>query len=568
MSATLNTEKPPTSTASSQAQCGNLPDWRKLTLREQVAQTVISHLSMEVHAFGDINRFFAEYPIGAIFAGGEVIEDGTNRLQSVRDAVAQCQAASAIPLLVSADLENGCGDVIPGLTPLPWPMALGATGSADLSRRYGAASAREGSLAGINWALAPMADLNLHPLSSNVGTRAFGDDAGRVLPLLSAFVEGMQDAGMAACAKTFPGDGSDYRDQHLTTTMNQLSKADWDASYGKVFRGLIQRGVATIMTGHITAPHLQSDREKENGRLIPCTISKELTTGLLKDEMGFEGLIVSDAFGMAGILSHRSREDAAIEAFLAGVDMLLWPGVGYIDEVASRIESGRIPFERLADALQRIWRLKREFATKQIPEELEEREIIQVAEDVAKETAESALTLLWQQEGTLPMDSKQHPRILIVAATPFDKAFERFELLVTALTARGFTVDLKRYITPEALELIHTHYDRIVVAVERQFHRPLGPMDLSGEEARNYWSLNSCGWEKLIAVGFGSPYLVPWYFPQALAGINAYGTAPVVQEAVAAALCGELPFPGESPVLIRHRFGIKDLSDWAVPDQH
>jgi len=560
MNTTLAPNPPPPDAVNRSNGKSVLPDWRTLTLREQVAQTVVSHLS-EIHAYGDIKGFFARHPIGAIFAGGEVIEDGTNRFESVRETVAACQTASSLPLLVSADLENGCGDVIPGLTPLPWPMALGAAGDADLARRYGEVSAREGLLAGINWALAPMADLNLHPLSSNVGTRAFGDEASRVLPLLEAFVEGMQAAGMAACAKTFPGDGSDYRDQHLTTTVNQLDRKDWEASYGRVFRGLIERKVATIMTGHICAPHFQSEAERENGRLIPCTISRELTTGLLKEQLGFRGAVVSDAFGMAGILSHRPRMQAAIDAFLAGVDLQLWPGVEYIDEVTRLIEKGQIPRSRLEDALQRIWQLKGRFAGRQPRRAAPEREIIAAAAAVARETAEKGLTLLWEQSDTLPLQSGKTPRLLIVAATPYDKAFERFGILARAFERRGFTVDLRRHVTPETMQDLAPQHDRIIAAVERQFHRPLGAMDLCGEDARNYWSLNSHGWNKLIAVGFGSPYLVPWYFPQALAGLNAYGAAPVVQEAVAAALCGEIPMDGQSPVRTEGRFGIRRLQD-------
>lgn len=554
-----------TKTLSNNTATAQLPDWRTLTLREQVAQTVVLHVTQDILPHGSIPDFFAKYPVGAIFAGGEVIEDGSNRFERVREIVAECQASSALPLLVSADLENGCGDVIPGLTPLPWPMALGASEDPDLAGRYGEASAREGRLAGINWALAPMADLNLHPLSSNVGTRAFGDEASRVCPLLRAFVARMQAAGMAACAKTFPGDGSDYRDQHLTTTANQLSREDWLASYGRVFQELINDGVATIMTAHITAPAFQSDAEIENGRYIPCTISKELTTGLLKEKMGFTGAIVSDAFGMGGILSHRDRERAAVDAFIAGVDLLLWPGVGFIDTVVAEIEAGRIPMARLEDALERIWRLKARFALL-ADASLPEASTIAAAEAVGRETAEASLTLLWNNEQTLPLNPDKDRRILLIGATPFDKAYERFEILQDELQGRGFEVTRRRRVTPEELEVLEPQYDRILVALERQFHRPLGPMDLAGEDARNFWSLSSHGWQKLVAVGFGSPYLVPWYFPQAQAAINAYASVPVVQRATAAALCGELPFPGKSPVLFRDRFGVKNLKDWASPN--
>ncbi|MCC5836041.1 MAG: hypothetical protein JJU20_15040 [Opitutales bacterium] len=543
-------------------QTGKPGSWKELTLREQVAQTVILHVSQDVLPTGDIERFIRKYPVGGIFVGGEVIEDGSNSFESVRKSVEECQKASSVPMLVSADLENGCGDVIPGLTSLPWPMALGAANDSDLARRYGQACAREGRLVGINWALAPMADLNLHPLSSNVGTRAFGDDADRIIPLLQGFVDGLQQEGMAACAKTFPGDGSDYRDQHLTTTMNQLSQDDWFASYGRVFQSLIDEGVATIMTAHISAPSFQSQREvTEDGRLLPCTVSYELTTGLLKERLGFGGLVVSDAFGMGGILSHLPVEDACVEAFKAGVDMLLWPGVEYIDRMVDLIKRGEVPRARLDDALQRIWKVKEVYAfRKETP--LDRKIVTAEAEAVAHETAKSSLTLLWNRSQTLPLDITKEKRLLILAATPNIKAFQRMEVLQNELQARGFEVDLKRNVFPEELKELAKDYDRILVAVERQFHRPLGTMDLFGEDARNYWSCSCSGWDKMIAIGLGSPYLVPWYFPQVKAAINAYSSAPLVQKIVAAGLCGELDFSGVDPVRIEHRFGVKDLSDY------
>lgn len=543
-----------------------LGSWRNLTLREQVAQTVILHVSQDVLPFGDIETFIKRYPVGGIFVGGEVIEDGSNGLDSVKASVDACQNASKIPMLVSADLENGCGDVIPGLTPLPWPMALGAANDPELANRYGRACAREGSLAGINWALAPMADLNLHPLSSNVGTRAFGDDADRVVPLLQAFVDGMQAEGMAACAKTFPGDGSDYRDQHLTTTMNQLSQDDWMMSYGKVFKTLIDKGVATIMTGHICAPGFQSAKElTPDGRYIPCTFSHELTTDLLKEKLGFEGVVVSDAFGMGGVLSHLSLEEACVEAFKAGVDMLLWPGVEYIDRMVALIESGEVPFSRLHDALERIWNAKKLYAVEGIVLR-DSQKVIEEAEAVASDTAKSALTLLWNRCNTLPLSPENEKRLLILAATPNDKAYERMKIMQGELQSRGFSVDIKRNVFPEELKELAVNYDRILVLVERQFHRPLGTMDLFGEDARNFWSCSCAGWDKLVAIGLGSPYLVPWYFPQAKAAINAYSAAPLVQKIVAAGLCGEIDFPGSDPVKIECRFGVKDLSDYKRGD--
>lgn len=528
--------------------------WQELSLREQVSQLLVIHVTHEVGRDKDLDAFFREYPVGGVFAGGEVIEDGTNSFEHVRDTVAACQAACKVPLLVSADLENGCGDVMPGLTPLPWPMALGAAGDPALARKYAEATVKDGQSAGINWSLSPMADLNLHPLNSNVGTRAFGDDADKVIPLLDAYVDGMQKAGMAACAKTFPGDGSDYRDQHVLTTMNQLSREDWDASYGKVFQHLINQGVATIMTGHLSAPAIGG--EQENGRYLPCTLSYDLTTRLLKQDMGYKGAIVSDAFGMGGILSHRDRMTGALEAFAAGADLLLWPGLGFIDACVEALEAGRIPMSRLEDALERIWVLKERYVVGKKPE----CDVSAIDPDaVSAEVSRRALTLLHNHDNFLPLSPEKGKRILFIPTTMFDKTYERFSLFREALERRGFEVDQRRNVFPADMDRLQNDYDVILIAVERQFHRPLGPMDLFSEDARNLWACNCHGWNKLVAVGFGSPYLVPWYFESARAAVNAYSVVPAVHEIVAAALCGEADFPGSMPVSWQGGFGVSRL---------
>lgn len=535
----------------------SLVDWQELNLRQQVAQTLVINTAGSMGIPEDeaeTAAFLEQYPVGGIFVGGEVIEDGRNELGWVRDRVIQVKAHAHVPLLVSADLENGGGDVIPGLTPLPYPMALGAANDTGLAYAYGQACAREGALADINWALAPMADLNLHPLSSNVGPRSFGDEAERVGPLVNAFIAGMQYEGMAACSKTFPGDGSDYRDQHLVTTANLLSMEDWWASYGKVFQANIDAGVATIMTGHLTFPAYQQHREA--GHTLPATICPELTTRLLKQEMGFDGLVVTDAYGMGGILNPRDRINGAVEAFAAGADMLLWPDPQYIDRVVAKIEAGEIPLSRLEDALTRIWRVKERYCT---PIEQAE-DAIAFAKKVAHDTARAALTLLWNRNQRLPLKPQEDKRILLVGTTPHDKAFSRYRILADGLKARGFQVEMVRNITPQALSKREPHYDVLLFCIERQFHRPLGPMELFGEHSRNLWAACTSGRTKTVAVGFGSPYLVPWYFENAPAALNAYSAVPACQEAVAAALCGETDCPGTSPVAWEGRTCIRDLS--------
>src|SRR5690606_33233501 len=153
--------------------------------------------------------------------------------------------------------------------------------------------------------------------------RAVSDRADLATRLLRQVVRGMQDNGLAATAKHFPGDGVDYRDQHLVTTRNSLSAEEWLAQHGAVFQALIDDGVYSIMTVHIVPPAFQTP--EPDGRYLPCTLSYELTTELLKNKLGFEGVVVSDALIMGGYLGWYERTRADLECFKAGTDMLLWP---------------------------------------------------------------------------------------------------------------------------------------------------------------------------------------------------------------------------------------------------
>ena len=330
-------------------------DWRKLTLRQKIGQTMLMLpdrvLELKLGG-GSLTTLFERYPVTGYFMGWKLY-DGVaddHKVAHIRAEIETYQKASRLPLLFQEDYESGVN--LPGMTPFPRAMALGAANSPELAYAYGQNLAGEARSVGVRWVLHPVADLNLNPLNPITNVRSISDDPDKAIRLLARQIAGLQENGVAATIKHFPGDGVDSRDQHLATTCNAFSREQWYRYHGRGFQELSREGVAAIMPGHITLPACQ--KERLNGLPPPATLSKELLTGLLKDEMGFKGVIVSDAMTMGGFRGwYPSRMEGEIQSFLAGVDVLLWPSYEYLDEVEKRIQEGRIPMERLDDAVAR-----------------------------------------------------------------------------------------------------------------------------------------------------------------------------------------------------------------------
>lgn len=187
------------------------------------------------------------------------------------------------------------------MTAFPPLLALAAADDEALAYEYGKYTALEGRAAGFTWALAPGMDLLLNWLNPVITTRCLGDNPERAAKLASAIIRGMQDHGLAACAKHFPGDGVDFRDQHIITTVNDLSEAEWLTTYGEVTSRVIAAGVLSVMTGHIALPWAESAGRTEAP--VPATVSAAVTNGLLRERLGFDGVVISDALDMGGFLS-------------------------------------------------------------------------------------------------------------------------------------------------------------------------------------------------------------------------------------------------------------------------
>lgn len=519
---------------------------KDLTLREKILQTMVVR--------GNPDNYISEQ-FGGIYFGGEIITQADQTgVDNARKILERYINNAKIPILITSDFENGCGSMLKGLTPLPYLMSLGAAQSEQLAYDYGKATALEAKSIGANWTFSPVSDLNINPRNPLVNVRSISDKPELAVKLLKQIVRGMQENGLAACAKHFPGDGVDYRDQHIITTHNTLSVEDWKKLSGKVFKELIDGGVYSIMAGHITFPAYQKETD-DDGLNLPATLSYELITKLLKQEMGFDGVVVTDALNMGGFLGwYPTKRQATIESIKAGCDMVLWPEWDYVDDMIKAVESGYISMERLDDAVTRILNMKKKlgmFERDNHAKALTDTDKAFVAK-VQQDTAEKSITLIRDKANLFPLSTEKYKKIAVVPVTHYPPALEEAELLCEELRAKGFLVDYYKtgIHTQNALEYEEraAGYDLIIYALFSRSFRPIGPVDFWGGEAGKIMASLQCGVEKTVIVSFGSPYHINQYFERAKTCVNAYSMlSPSVKAFVHAAM-GEVEFTDFSPV--------------------
>lgn len=513
-----------------------------LTLRQKAQQTAVLRIRKDN---------FVSDQVGAAFFFGEIITEASDiGLENGRKLLKRYEDNAQIPMLITSDFENGCGSMLKGLTILPYMMSLGAANDEQLAYDYGKATALEARSVGANWTFSPVSDLNTNPRNPLVNVRGLTDDPDLACRILPQIVRGMQENGLAACAKHFPGDGVDWRDQHIVTTVNSLSMDEWKKQHGRVFQALIDAGVYSIMAGHISLPAYQ--KERVDAMALPATLSKELITDLLKGEMGFDGVVVTDALDMGGVNGwYGSLHQTEIESFKAGCDMMLWPTPEYVDNLVAAVESGEVPMERLDDAVSRILRMKEKLGLFDGPSlrpvSAQEKEFIR---GVARRTGDQSLTLLRDELGLFPLSPQRHRRIAVVPVTHHQPALEESARLCDLLRARGFSV--REY--PEGIrDDDQDGHDLIVYALFSRPFRPIGFLDFMGSEAIKVQRALQAGREKTLIVSFGSPYFAEQYFERAMTMVNAYSMLPPSVEAFVRSACGEGAFTDFSPVCV-HRF--------------
>ncbi|MFJ7588089.1 glycoside hydrolase family 3 N-terminal domain-containing protein [Streptomyces sp. NPDC097617] len=326
--------------------------------------------------------------------------------------------AARIPLLLSTDQEHGAvARIGRPATLLPGAMALGAAGSTAHARRAARIAGAELAALGIRQDYAPVADVNVNPANPVIGVRSFGSDPRAVAELVAAQVRGYQGAGVAATAKHFPGHGDTETDSHVGLPVMRHSRADWEELDEPPFRAAVEAGVDAIMTAHIVFPALDPSGD-------PATLSRPIVTGLLRERLGFEGVVVTDALDMAGVRQKYGNDRVPVLALLAGCDQLLnAPDLALAQRsVRAAVESGELTEARVEESVLRILELKarRGLFDEAYTTGREVDTVVGVQEhlDAADTIAAATTTLLADPRGLVPIDATDGPRLLVTGTDP------------------------------------------------------------------------------------------------------------------------------------------------------
>ena len=512
-----------------------------LSLRQKIGQMVqfnIRNVRMltEKYSYEEIAERF---PFGSFFSGIDVIGLVGKRLKGV-ESLQNYNKIAKVPLIVSGDLENGGGG-----DPMPNQIVLGAVGDPELAYRFGRVIAQRGRSTGFHWTFAPVTDLILNWLASAIGVRALGSDPERVSVLLENIIRGMQDYGLMTTAKHFPGDGYDFRNQHIGVASDDLTREEWDKTFGKVFQRAINAGTNAIMPGHIALPCV-------DGRGFPATISKPILTDLLRGEMGFEGVLVSDALIMSGFVSFRSYEKRMIAMINAGMDVMLWPEPDIFDLLEKAVEWGDVPMSRIDESALRQLEMK---VAAGVVGNISVPEIADAPDydDVATEIAERGTVLVRDRNQVLPLKKEEVKNVMVYVADYYensepDPAGKNIKYIVEGLQARGADVTVKS--RGNCLELLDFEieggkYDAVIYLFTQN---PTYMTRISGIALEAIWQSSNTLKHNPIVVSLYSPYVVTENPCHTGAFINACSSCPASQKAVVKLIYGEIPFQGKSPV--------------------
>jgi beta-N-acetylhexosaminidase len=545
---------------------------KKMSVDEKVGQLVhvgvnAKFANQDSAFFKDLKRHVAENKIGGIIFFGAPIYETTiiaNRMQE----------AAEIPLLMSLDAETGIGMRFEDATNFPWAMAVAATGNPEFARRMGVVTGREARAIGIQHVYAPVLDVNNNAANPVINVRSFGEDPEDVAKYGVAFAEGIQSQKVIATAKHFPGHGDTAIDSHRGLPIIELPRERLNSLELVPFKKAVDSGIGSIMIAHIALPQIDGEEIKplkdyqggdaEAGAeivaqkaTIPATLSSKVQTDLLRKEMGFKGLIVSDAMSMSGLTIYFTQEEAGVRAFLAGTDILEKPADvdAMLRGLKEAVKSGRIPVERLDESVTRQLAWKHElglFKNRITPIDQIDR-LVSNAETLAltDQIADKAITLVRNDGGDLPLDRTKKIAVLGIS-NGFDGP-NTMATLVGTLRSNGvrFTpfyvqenslqqqVDAARKAVSEADVVIVGLYGRVRSGAKNS----VGVPDNGAAILREALAAN----KRVIGISFGNPYVLSG-FPELKTYIVAYGDMPSLQRGSSKAILGMQDITGKLPI--------------------
>lgn len=532
---------------------------KTLTLRDKIAQLVQirvpgKFLNRNSSDFQKIQNDIKQNHVGGlVLFAGNIYESAVllNDLQGI----------SRLPLLVAGDFERGAAFRITDTTSFPWTMALGASGSERLAYRQGAVTARESRALGVHWIFAPVMDVNNNPDNPVINIRAFGEDPELVARLGSAFIRGAKSGGVLTTAKHFPGHGDTATDSHIGMPVVASDLSRLQSVELVPFRRAVEAGVDSIMTAHVAVPDLTGESQ------IPATLSPKILTGLLRDMLRFDGLVVTDALEMGGITGRFWGGLAAVRAIQAGADILLLPpdATVAIQEVERAVKRGDISESRIDESVRRLLKAKsrlglhhsRAVSIKRIGDVIASPE----NQKLAQEIADQSITVLKDDRKLLPVDPTDYPRVFSLVLSPDlestpGAAFQtemrrRFPLIRTIWANARVSEDLLVSIDKAASES-----DLIVCSTLIRLVSGQNAAAIPDTHRRILDKLQATN-KPLIWVAFGNPYVFK-IAHRIGTYLCTFSYSDSSQVAAAKALAGEIGIGGKTPISIAGFFKTGD----------
>jgi beta-N-acetylhexosaminidase len=530
---------------------------QKMTLEEKLGQLLMvpyygGFTSSESPEFLELARQVERNHVGGLMLQTRPGPLGIERSRAYPAAALAnlLQGRARVPLLVGADFERGTAMRIEEGTSFPFAMAIAATGRPEDAYTVGRITALEARAVGVGLIFAPVADVNSDPDNPIINMRSFGEDPRQVGKFVSAFVRGVQENGGLATAKHFPGHGDTSTDSHL-----DLPRVDSDLAHLEhvelpPFRAAISAGVSAIMTGHLAVPALEPNPE------LPATLSGNITKELLRRQMKFNGLVVTDDLNMGGVTTRYSPAEVAVRAILAGSDILLAPPQpdAALAGLREAVAAGRLPLSRVDDAVTNILRAKARLGLHKsgrvnldaLAATFGRLEFDRAAEEIA----DRGVTLLRDTPHLLPLDGTRPTRALLIAIAGDPdrypaKDFER-ELRGRVDSLQTLRFDT-RFVRTDTLQLPSADsYDVMIVGIFVRFADRKGNIALPDDQVAVVQRLLSTN-KPVIIVCFGSPYVVA-RFPEAETWLAVFSPVDVAQRAAARAVFGETAITGRIPV--------------------
>lgn len=495
------------------------------------------------------------------------------------------QDMAKIPLLLAANIEAGGNGLAVEGTGFGAPMAVAATDDPENGYRMGYVSCTEGAALGLNWSFAPIVDIDKEFHNPITNTRTFGADPDKVIAFASRYMDAADENDVAVAIKHFPGDGVDERDHHILTSINILGCDEWMDSYGKVYKTLIGKGAKTVMVGHIAQPAWVKKLNPAVSRkeqLLPASLSKPLLTGLLRETLGFNGLISTDATPMVGFTSAMPRSEAIPAVIAAGADMILFNKS--LDEdygfLLDGLKTGKVTEKRLNEAVTRILATK---ACLHLHEKQTENRLVPGADALsvvgcvkhrawAKEVADLSVTLVRDEQKLLPITPKKYRRVYLnviqKSNDPGDPFVQQWR---TLFEKEGFEVTVRDRrttlvpadfgdpnLSPEKGRLLHEMY-RSIGEMKQEYDLYVYICNMQNASNNTTLRLN---WNVTFGLGDDAPWLTseipvmmistayPYHLfdaPMIETYINAYSSESIFCEAVMEKIMGRSEFKGVSP---------------------